>query len=651
MNMSHYQSTNRKVIQKMQDTFIVIKMLKDRGPLKNFNDSQIPQSTLCYNVQNEIDRTTVVSLPLSQTTRYKIVFVTFDVIDREKPERCYKWYEIFVGDCNVEQFADTINIHFCISGRTSSQLVINNFINASGIDLKSDFDFRSYVRLESSQELLKQLQFATQKPYKASTNTNQNYPAFESQAQLNPLAQKNEDCLRALAIRQPSGIRGEFQRDRDRVIHAKAFRRLVDKAQIFTSSRGDHFRTRMTHTLEVSQIARGIATALNVNVDLTEAIALAHDIGHTPFGHQGERTLDDILKNRIRLIPDADKINFGGFKHNYHGLRVLAYLEEKYLEHEGLDLSYQVLEGVLKHTKFNEDRCMDENCQQCGNNKETCGRNCCVLSQFLVQGNPDRLYPQDKFPHSIEGQIVFVADEIAQRGHDLDDALAANKLSLDALAAEVSIKKMEPIYQIILELKKSLHEYEAKGRLFDASDMIRARLVPEILDCFIKDVIQHSSANLRDCCKDPAAGITVKLVDFSQQGAFMASYLEKVIARKVLNSYEVSRFDDKGRRIVSALFAAYYNNPRLLPDRTLQRIAGEIRCLATESFAADALLFRNSDPKLVSQELQSICHGNAEDPLIREKRKILVRNIVDTIAGMTDHFALSEYNAIIASTD
>ena len=131
----------------------------------------------------------------------------------------------------------------------------------------------------------------------------------------------------------------------------------------------------------------------------------------------------------------------------------------------------------------------------------------------------------------------------------------------------------------------------------------------------------------------------------------MASYLEKVIARKVLNSYEVSRFDDKGRRIVSALFSAYYNNPRLLPDRTLQRIAGEIRCLATESFAADALLFRNSDPKLVSQELQSICHGNAEDPLIREKRKILVRNIVDTIAGMTDHFALSEYNAIIASTD
>lgn len=635
----------------MQDTFIVIKMLKDRGPFKNEKASQSNLDCFSYNLTKEKDIATILSLPLAQKDHYKIIFVIFEVDNPNSPSRIYKCHEIRVGECSVEQTDDNFCLQCCISGRTSSQLVINNYINASGLDLKTDFKFQSYVLLESSQELIKQLQFATQKPFKAIPNANQKFPAIESQDQLHPLAHKNEDCLRALAIRQPSGIRGEFQRDRDRVIHAKAFRRLVDKAQIFTSSRGDHFRTRMTHTLEVSQIARGIATALNVNVELTEAIALAHDIGHTPFGHQGERTLDDILKNRIRLIPDADKINFGGFKHNYQGLRVLTYLEEKSLEHEGLDLSYQVLEGVLKHTKFNEDRYMDENCQQCGNNKETCGRNCCVLSQFLVQGDPDRLYPQDKFPHSIEGQIVFVADEIAQRGHDLDDALAANKLSLDALAAEVSIKKMEPIYQIILELKKSLHEYEAKGRLFDASDMIRARLVPEILDCFIKDVIQHSSENLRDCRKDPAAGITVNLVDFSQQGTFMASYLEKVIARKVLNSYEVSRFDDKGRRIVSALFSAYYNNPRLLPDRTLQRIAGEIRCLATESFAADALLFRNSDPKLVSQELQSICHGNAEDPLIREKRKILVRNIVDTIAGMTDHFALSEYNAIIASTD
>lgn len=221
---------------------------------------------------------------------------------------------------------------------------------------------------------------------------------------LHTLAQKNEYCRRQYNLRVPQENRGEFQRDYERIVHSKAFRRMVDKAQVFSASKGDYYRTRMTHSQAVAQIARGIATELNLNLCLTEAIALGHDLGHTPFGHQGERTLNDILCDKIHIIKNADLFedNFGGFKHNYQSIRVASTLEEEYFEIEGMDLSYQTLEGILKHTKLK--------------------RNDYNLEEYILGDDAQiELSFDNDYCSTLEGQVVAIADEIAQRGHDLED--------------------------------------------------------------------------------------------------------------------------------------------------------------------------------------------------------------------------------------
>jgi dGTPase len=618
----------------VENNFIVVKVKKDLSDIVNrFEESFLHKAKKYYNVTTTIDKETLEAL--CPDVNYIVLFIIFNVSSiNGKPK--YEAEKLFIGEAEIKS---NQSIYYLITGQTNSNLVISNFISTSGLDLKTDFASQSYITIECSQELLRQIDFATHDLYQVVPNAFQVYRQLDSESSLSKFSQRNEMCTRALAMHPVDEHRSEFQRDRERIVHAKAFRRLVDKAQIFTSSKGDHYRTRMTHTLEVSQIARGIARELNVNVDLTEAIALAHDIGHTPFGHQGERTLDAILKNRINIIPDADKINFGGFKHNFHGLRVLSFLEEKYLEHDGLDLSYQVLEGVLKHTSFKA-----LNCTNCVANKMTCGKNCCEISDFLVNGRQDLLYSQDNFAHTLEGQIVNIADEIAQRGHDLDDAFAAHHLSMGELLSEVSIKKMDNIRRIITDLETDIYNMEEQRRLFDREDMIRSRLVPVILAFFIRDVVEQSNINIDSYKGDQLSDIDQKLVDFSSDGKFMINSLEKTISKKVLNSSEVARFDDKGRRIVTELFQAYYYNPKLLPDSTLRRIYREIRTICP-----DVIDFRSSDSKLVTKELQMICFGDSNDETNIAKRKILVRSITDYIAGMTDNFAINEYNTLVLS--
>lgn len=208
--------------------------------------------------------------------------------------------------------------------------------------------------------------------------------------------------------------RNHFSRDRDRIIFAKAFRRLEHKAQVYSHVKGDHYRTRLTHTIEVMQIARSISKNLGLNEDLTEAIALGHDIGHTPFGHQGEDVLDGIMRGKDDLGGNLKYcINYCGFKHNFNGLRTVDILEKKYEEEKGLNLTWQVLDGILKHTDVKKpDKKFDINrFIQC---KEH-------IPDFIV-------YPD---PVTLEGQIVAIADEIAQRQHDLDDGLRDKDLQLD----------------------------------------------------------------------------------------------------------------------------------------------------------------------------------------------------------------------------
>lgn len=606
----------------MDGHFLVIKVKEDREEIINRFEASYQESTRrFYNVTSEPDKAIVSSLTSDE---YSIIAIIF----QDNPPNNFTAKKIFLGTGHKNPDA---NLSYQIKGSTCSELVIKNFISCSGLDLKNDFSQQSYITLENSQELLQQIEFAIYGTSPVTPNAEQNYLEKDNESNLNELSRKNQHCIRVCGLQPADYQRGEYQRDRERIVHAKAFRRLVDKAQIFSSSKGDHYRTRMTHTLEVSQIARGIAIELNVNLDLTEAIALAHDIGHTPFGHQGERTLDDILTGAIELLPDAkDTRNFGSFKHNLHGLRVLSFLEQKYLEHDGLDLSYQVLEGVLKHTDFptNSD-----------------------FSFFLIDGNKEFLYPNHKFAHSIEGQIVSIADEIAQRGHDLDDALAAHHLTLENLQSEVSINKMQPIKDILVKINESMEEAKKNRRIFDKQDMLRSRLVPEILGYFIRDVVAHSRKNMKSYGNPSPGEVIEELVTFSPEGKFIANYLKKIISKKVLNSSEVSRFDDKARRIIAELFRAYYNNPKLLPESVLHRLYGEIRKVSD-----DIIDFRASDPKIVADELKSICfadvptdasENSSADETIMKKRKALVRSIVDFIAGMTDNFAINEYNTII----
>lgn len=234
--------------------------------------------------------------------------------------------------------------------------------------------------------------------------------------------------------------RNAFSRDRDRIIFSKAFRRLEHKAQVYSHVKGDHYRTRLTHTIEVMQIARSITRNLGLNEDLTEAIALGHDIGHTPFGHQGEDVLDGIMRGKDDLGGNLKyRLNYCGFKHNFNGLRTVDILEKKYEKEKGLNLTWQVSEGILKHTKIekNDIKWDIRRFTQCKKH----------IEDFMEYNHPVTL----------EGQIVAIADEIAQRQHDLDDGLRDNDLKLDEEKIRDYIN--ESIEKIIAKTVKNISNF------------------------------------------------------------------------------------------------------------------------------------------------------------------------------------------------
>ncbi len=314
---------------------------------------------------------------------------------------------------------------------------------------------------------------------------------------LHVLAQRDRDCIREYTQEQQTqgtpDLRSEFQRDYDRIVHSKAFRRMVDKAQIFSATKGDYYRTRMTHSQVVTQTARDIATALHLNLFLTEAIALGHDIGHTPFGHQGERTLDDILKGKCDIVKNVNLYDdyygikhFGGFKHNFQSLRVASLLEESYSSSYGMNLSYQTLEGMLKHTKLKRDQ------YDLG---QFISENACAY--MLPKISEDTEKSKDaavlEICSTLEGQVVAIADEIAQRGHDLDDALSSNSITYEELRNYLSLNRTANIATIIQEIDQELAEAKDAGhRLYDEVELRNSRLVSKIISYFIHDVIATS---------------------------------------------------------------------------------------------------------------------------------------------------------------
>jgi len=483
----------------------------------------------------------------------------------------------------------------------------------------------------------------------------------EIEDMLDPLSQKNSDINRPLAIRSDP-FRSHAQRDRDRIIHAKAFRRLVDKAQIYTSSKGDHFRTRMTHTLEVNQIARNIARALKLNEDLTEAIALGHDIGHTPFGHEGERELHLIMSGETKLCETHQPENYGGFKHNFQGVRVVNYLEEKYRGHEGLNLSYQVIEGILKHTRIHKCEEKDRICPGCHNK-------CYDIDEFLIVGDPRHLSIECDFPTSLEGQIVHWADEIAQRGHDLDDGMKSKVITADDLDEVLAeLKKLKAIDNcgdklLLIQLEDILNEYRQNSSLkgtvrflIDKEDMLRAEVVSRVIGIFTQRLIKQAERNIqvyKDTENNPT--INKKLVWFDEEDCACIKKFEGIITSKVINSFEVNCFDCKASFIVRKLVEGFYQNPRQLPDTVLIRIRREIEFILGTS--VDIRKGKKDDVVKEIEIFKGLKSGydwnkngyNNPDEVWKNacgdflKRKVFMRSIVDFVAGMTDHFAGDYY--------
>lgn len=346
---------------------------------------------------------------------------------------------------------------------------------------------------------------------------------------------------------QSPSYRSEFQRDRDRIVHSTAFRRLEYKTQVFVNHEGDLFRTRLTHSLEVAQIARGIARALRLNEDLVEAISLAHDLGHTPFGHAGQDALNACMSAH------------GGFEHNLQSLRIVDLLEERYAVFDGLNLCFETREGIIKH-------CSNENAQKLGE-----------LGERFIQ----------RTQSSLEAQICNLADEIAYNNHDVDDGLRSGLISLEQLQ-EVSLfaRQVAVVRQAYpgLDGRRLIHE-----------------TIRRMINALVCDLIETTQAHIDRTQPGSLDAVRLggPLVGFSDELKEAQREMKRFLRQHLYQHFEVLRMTSKAQRIVSELFSAFMNDPRLLP------------------------------PKFQSEREQE-------------------RRVADYIAGMTDRYAMKEHRRLFA---
>ncbi len=311
----------------------------------------------------------------------------------------------------------------------------------------------------------------------------------------------------------PSSTRNAFQRDRDRIIHSSAFRRLEYKTQVFVNHEGDLFRTRLTHSLEVAQIARSIARNLGLNEDLTEAIALAHDLGHTPFGHAGQDALDDCMKEH------------GGFEHNLQSLRVVDVLEERYGAFDGLNLCFETREGILKH-------CSPRDAKTLGD----------VGQRFI-----DRTQP------SLEAQLANLADEIAYNNHDVDDGLRSGLLTMDQLMdIELFRRHADDVVAEFPDLAPRRLTLETVRRMIN-------ELIVDVTETTRAKIVETGVASIDDVRAAP------RLVGFTDAIDAQATALKRFLRRDLYYHYRVQRMATKAKRIVRELFAAFIGDPNLMP--------------------------------------------------------------------------------------
>lgn len=326
-------------------------------------------------------------------------------------------------------------------------------------------------------------------------------------------------------VEEPPSWRSEYQRDRDRVIHCSAFRRLEYKTQVFVNHEGDMFRTRLTHSLEVAQVARTVARALRVDEDLTEAIALAHDLGHTPFGHAGQAALNRCMKP------------YGGFEHNLHSLRVVDELERRYPGFDGLNLMFETREGILKHCSVERARSLGD-----------------VGERFLHARQP-----------SLEAQIANVADEIAYNHHDIDDGLRSGILSVESMCEH------EP-FRVTMDA--TLARWPKVDRKRAVHTTIRT-----MLGSFVANLIESTRRRVADAGIDDIESVRahpVTLVDFSPEVREAHLGLKRVLRRQLYEDSRVRQFAADADGVLTALFDAFMQDLTLLPaERAASALAGK----------------------------------------------------------------------------
>jgi dGTPase len=312
----------------------------------------------------------------------------------------------------------------------------------------------------------------------------------------------------------PQG-RSEFQRDRDRIIHSNAFRRLEYKTQVFVNHEGDLFRTRLTHSIEVAQIARSIARSMRLNEDLAEAISLSHDLGHTPFGHAGQEALNACMKE------------YGGFEHNLQSLRVVDLLEERYAAFDGLNLTFETREGILKH-------CSAVNAAQLGKLGE----------RFLKNRRP-----------SLEAQIANLADEIAYNNHDVDDGLRSGLITLEQLS-EVPLvaTQLSEVRQTYPDLPERRVVHEMVRRMINI-------LVSDLIKQSESNIREQSVATIEDVRRAPA------IIAFSHAVDEQQRELKNFLRIHLYRHYRVLRMSAKAQRIIGDLFGIFMSDSRLLPPQ------------------------------------------------------------------------------------
>ena len=355
----------------------------------------------------------------------------------------------------------------------------------------------------------------------------------------------------------PTSYRNEFERDRDRIIHTNAFRRLQYKTQVFINHEGDHYRNRLTHSLEVSTVARSIANTLNLSSDLAETIALAHDLGHTPFGHAGERALNECMKEH------------NGFSHNAQSLKILTLLEKRYAAYRGVNLTWEVLEGIVKH------------------NSPISGE----VNEYIEEYNSQNDLELNTYA-SAEAQVAALADDISYISHDLEDSIGAKIIDFNNLA------ELKYIDQHVFELKSKYKNISSSCLIYEVLRKLMHELITDLLWQTKTNINKEKITHI-----DEIRNLDYQIVDFTEKTNERIKEIKKFLHERVYKSNRITAISLKCTKIVQGLFKVYMEDVNLLPVNWKIQID-----------------FNNPNSK--------------------------ARIISDYIAGMTDRFAIQEYNQL-----